>query len=308
MKCSLHGFALAALSSLLLAACGGGSGSGSGGGGGGGSSPLPLPVASPSQARTITGSSAPTETGAQQRTRGTGIAARADSLEVSRSHFTTRSRALPPLSVDSSCSGTSCTLTTFVNRQAVTERVSVSDLTFPSVPTAVLTKNGITLTQYSDSEIASYGAWLDHSGFAVQSDRGSASGVSWNRLYGIAGGDLTGSAPPTSATATWRGLMVGGVVSNGHAVQGDALLTWADAGSGYRLTAAFSDIKNLDLNQAHSAPSFSFTGMTVASDGTFSQGSGGTRVDGAFYGPSHAEAAGTVEHSGVVGAFGARKQ
>ena len=102
--------------------------------------------------------------------------------------------------------------------------------------------------------------------------------------------------------------MVGGVVSNRQTVQGDALLTWADAGGGYGLSATFSDIKNLDTNAAHSSPSFSFTDLTVASDGTFGQGSAGTRVDGAFYGAGHAEVAGTLEHSGIVGAFGAKKQ
>ena len=125
--------------------------------------------------------------------------------------------------------------------------------------------------------------------------------------YGIAGGDLTGIQP--DMTATWRGLMVGtprdGALRR-NVLQGDAALTYT-LGSG-ALDAAFTDIWNLDTGAAHSTSTLRFDDVPVAHDGTYEAGLTGNRIQGGFYGPDHAEAAGIVEQSGIVGAFGAKRQ
>ena len=48
--------------------------------------------------------------------------------------------------------------------------------------------------------------------------------------------------------------------------------------------------------------------VAVGPDGTFARGRTGARIQGGFFGPHHAEAAGIFEQSGIVGAFGARRQ
>ena len=51
-------------------------------------------------------------------------------------------------------------------------------------------------------------------------------------------------------------------------------------------------------------------GLAVNATGEFAGGAV-TEIDGAFYGPAHTEAAGTIYHSGTgafSGAFGAKRQ
>ena len=282
---------------VLLAACGGGGGGGSGGGGGNVRPDLPLPVPNAEMVRIFTGSVAPAETGAEQLRRGEAIVSRADSLFLTDVHVVTSSSAVPPRTVRSDCTGGSCVL--------LGQTIRSTDLALAGAPSPVLTKNGVTLVQYSDPDLRSYGAWMDHAGFAIQSETYVQSGITHVPGYGIAGGDRTGAAPGATSLS-WSGLMVGATrTSSGHVLQGDAALSW----DGSALDATFSSIRNLDLRRAHTTPSVTFTGMTVDAQGTFSDGSrGGDRIQGSFYGPSHAEVAGIVETADLVGAFGARKQ
>ena len=48
--------------------------------------------------------------------------------------------------------------------------------------------------------------------------------------------------------------------------------------------------------------------LSLAADGTYRAGLTGNRIQGGFYGPNHAEAAGIVEQNGIVGAFGAKRR
>lgn len=315
MKTAVQALAiLAAASSVLAGGCGGGGGGG-GREGAQGASPLPLPVADVRRARSLTDAprGRPAETGLQQSRRANSIRRRVDSLYVSsRLSY----RAAPGAGGQSLVPANACGGSAYCTHGAKTRGVRELFPSAGSTPSAVLTKHGITLTQHADASLALFGAWLDHSGFAVREEPvgpGRTIPYATRDVYGIAGGDRTGSAPPTAGTAaTWRGLMVGRVHNLGSyprsTVQGDALLTWRDAGGSHELTAAFSNIRNLTHNRAHDTEAFQFTGMTVGADGTFAQGSTGTRIQGAFYGTGHAEAAGVVEHSGIVGAFGAAKQ
>ena len=123
---------------------------------------------------------------------------------------------------------------------------------------------------------------------------------------GWAVGALTGSRPLESAT--WRGLMVGAPTAGarrGERLQGDATLTYSFGSQ--RLNAAFTDIKNIDSPSAHSVSSVRFSGVPVDTRGQFQADLKGNRIQGGFYGPGHAEAAGVFEKSNIVGAFGARK-
>ena len=94
--------------------------------------------------------------------------------------------------------------------------------------------------------------------------------------------------------------------AGGNIPQGDATLTFdmADAS----IDAVFTGIKDLDRKAAHSTTSVRFDDVPVASGGAFTTGSTGNLISGRFYGPGHAETAGVFEKSGIVGAFGARKQ
>jgi len=162
-----------------------------------------------------------------------------------------------------------------------------------------------------EADFKSYGAWLSHSTFGVgeQSEavRISGTAVRSTGRYAISGGDLTGSPP--DIVVTWRGLVTGMPISGaarGDVLQGDALLTYKTAGN--LIDAEFSNIVDLDLGRAHSVTGFRFLGVPVSSTGTYAAGNRGNRIQGGTYGPGHAETAGIVERSGVIGAFGARRQ
>ena len=285
---------------LTLTACLGGGG---GGGGETGAAPLPDPAA----ARSLTGSQAPAEFPADQRARAPGIVSRADSLIVSTLFAETTIPDLPTFRVLTNCVGTRCSWREPTT--GVSGVLGLGDLEFTSgASRAILTKNGITLIEGRASGIEGYGAWLNHAGFAVQSERSMVEGYSVSGRYGIAAGALTGVAPPLAAT--WRGLMVGtprGGALRDNVLQGDAALTYRLSGAGGSLDAAFTDIRNIDRGAAHSTTSVRFDGVPVDSRGAYRAGLSGNLIQGGFYGPDHAEAAGIFEQAGIVGAFGAKR-
>ena len=289
--------ALTAASTLLtLAACGGG----------GGDDASSSPISDPAEARALTGSQAPAETPVDQTARAPGILERTDSLIVSTIVGETSLADLPTIQVRTHCAGTRCAWRE--STTGISGSLSLNDLEFSSGSSrAILTKNGITLLEDQAEDIEAYGAWMDHAAFAVQSERTTSQGIAVTGRYGIAGGDLTGIQPDMAAT--WRGLMVGtprdGAL-RGNVLQGDAALTYTLSGGA--LDAAFTDIRNLDTGAAHSTPSVRFDDVPVATDGTYEAGLTGNRIQGGFYGPAHAEAAGVFEQSGIVGAFGAKRQ
>ena len=177
---------------------------------------------------------------------------------------------------------------------------------------AVGTKHGITLmsltSRRTDVELNSFGAWMAHGGFAVQTERvPTPDDIKINFGYGLAWGDLTGSRP--TGSATWLGLMVGTPATGdnlGDRLQGDAALNY-DMSAGGGLDVAFSSIKNIDRGTAHTTSTVLFTDVPISSSGTFEAGLVGNRIQGGFYGPDHIEAAGIFEQSNIVGAFGAKR-
>lgn len=258
----------------------------------------------------LTAGTVPVETPDDQASRAPGIIARADSLVVSTLYGETDHRLLPTFDAASSCSGLSCVWTEQTSGYSL--RVSTEDLATSSVDAkAVVTKSGITMLESRKIDFRNYGAWLSHSAFGVgeqrQTHRFAGNAITGIGRYAISGGDLTGSRP--AIVVTWRGLMTGIPVSGdarGSVLQGDALLTYKTAGN--LLDAEFSNIVDVDRGRAHSVAGFRFLGVPVSGTGTYAAGSKGNRIQGGIYGPGHAETAGIVERSGIVGSFGAKRQ
>lgn len=323
---------IVAACALALVACGGG-------GGGGGSQLSLLPEANHDRIRALTGSTAPpaTETDAAIAARVANIVSQADSLVLSSV------RVEVPQHVDlrepSSCRGRTCSYST----DGILRSISTDDLEVVSSTRRgiVLHKSGITLGEggVDGTETSfglrynyvreAYGAWMRHAGFAVYGDNGRLIAPEGNtivilgqdtgsrsvgvteRYTGVVG-DLTGSAP-TEVAASWTGVMVGTPetgATKGNLLQGDATLTYTISGGSAELDAAFTDIKNLDRVAAHSVPTVNFNNIPVRVDGTFNVGFSGNRnrIQGGFYGPGHAEAAGVFEYSNILGAFGAKRR
>ncbi len=281
---------------LPLSACGGG---GDG------------PAASIGDIRDLTGLSAPAETPASQNARAPAMVSRADSLIMSTMHGETTHPDVPRFQLRARCSGTRCSRSNPVT--GWTDTVRLADLEFRGGDTeAVGTKHGITLmsetVRNQDYVLTSFGAWMRHGAFAMVTEKWSLRGVSQNARNGIAGGDLTGTR--LTGHARWLGLMVGTPATGSN--RGDRLL--GDAALSYDLSSdslgvEFSRIKNIDRGTAHSTETVTFQNVRTGSGGgTFEAGLSGNRIQGGFYGPGHAEAAGIFEQSNIVGAFGAKRQ
>lgn len=272
----------------MLSACGGG--------GGGGPSVEDI--------RTGSGSQPPLETAADQSARAAGIVSRADSLIISTTYGNTSLRELPSFRVRATCSGTVCTF-----REPQTgyrDTLTIRDLEFrPATETLSLSKNGITVFGGTEEGFAAYGAWMRHSAFQASRLRETFEGIRVQARQAVAGGDLAGSRPGSSAT--WRGVMVGTQATGpnrGDFLLGDARLTYSFSGT---LDAGFANIWNADRNRDHTVASVRFDDVEVGPDGTFRVGLTGNRIQGGFYGPGHEEIAGMFEQSDIVGSFGAMR-
>ena len=284
---------------LALAACGGNGGSVSGG------------APTVGEIRALTGLSAPVESAAAQQARHRENAGRVDSPILSTMHVeavlpdgTRRFRLLP------ACTGPRCTLLD----PATGETDAIDFATSPIVrgdAEAIGSAHGITLLAEADRhmglERTSLGAWMEHGSFGLFSDRTMGEEIESTYLHALVLGDRTGSAP--AGSATWLGIMVGTPVAGddrGDRLVGTAALNYdLDAGG---LDAAFSGITNIDRGTAHGVEAVIFTDLAVGPGGTFARGESGARIQGAFHGPGHVEAAGIFEQSDIVGAFGARRQ
>ncbi|MXX22283.1 MAG: transferrin-binding protein-like solute binding protein [Rhodospirillales bacterium] len=269
--------------------------------------------------RARTGLSTPPGTPGAAQARSLNIFPRADSLILSTMHGETGSAEIPAFRLLTQCGKTQCTLTEPLSG-------TVDPIELLNIPirhgaaSAIGSTHGITLVQESSvhtgADLASLGAWLEHSTFAIQNERQAGEEGTVDLLYGIAVGDLTGTLPgPIPGTATWSGIMVGAPVdgdARGERLVGDAALTYDFAfwvGSpGPSLRVAFGGIRNIDRGTAHTVETLLFENLAVAPDGTFARGQSGARIQGGLYGPGHAEAAGIFEQSGIVGAFGATRQ
>ena len=261
------------------------------------------------------------ETYETQEVRARGVYDRSDSLIYSAWFVESNFPGVPFYVITPVCSGPVCTVT---NESAGTsdtfDKFDLVDDFGERRP--ILTRNGITtieafnetVADYEEaSDFRSYGSWLSHSAFAVETfslnfELDDGFDLKLNVRAALVGGDLTGTAP--AGPAYWRGIMVGTThvgADRGEVLQGDASLAFhmEDGGS---MDAAFTDIVNLDRRALHPIGNVVFKDVPVAADGTYRQGQLGNRIHGAFYGPDHTETAGIFEHSTIVAAFGAKRQ
>ena len=293
---------LSAAIPLSLGACVGGGGDG--------------PVSDQERIRELTGLSAPAETAEVQQERSLDIFPRSDSLILTTIHGETGNAELPTFRQPTQCSGTQCTVSEPLTGMEYTIDLANTPLRHGAA-TAIGSKHGVTLlseaSTHTGADLASLGAWLEHSSFAIQNENQAGEEGTVDVWYGIALGDLTGT-PPTGS-ATWLGIMVGTPVTGearGDRLVGDAALTYdfpsEDDGSGPSLDVAFGGITNIDRGTAHAVETVIFSDLAVGPDGTFARGQSGGRIQGGFYGPDHAEAAGIFEQQDIVGAFGAHRQ
>ncbi len=267
--------------------------------------------------RELTDLAAPAETAEAQQERSLDIFARADSLILSTMHGETGNAEAPTFRLLTQCSGARCTVTEPQSGAVDTIELVNTPLRHGAA-TAIGAKHGITLVSESSghtgADLASLGAWMEHSTFAILSESQTGEEGTVDVRYGIALGDLAGFPPgPIPGTATWSGIMVGTPVSGdarGERLVGDAVLTYQfpAEGSGHTLDAAFGGVKNIDRGTAHTVETVLFENVAVSPDGTFARGTSGARIQGGFYGPGHAEAAGIFEQADIVGAFGAKRQ
>lgn len=287
------------------------------GGGGGGENRLSLDR---DAAVSVTGSAQPVETFADQAARSAAIGAKTNAVAHSSIYQVADGEEIR---VAVECSRTQC-----FNMDPVTGNLLPFEVFFlGGVPTAgptqggsaeaFLTKNGITLVHMQsdpdpDYRLRFYGAWMDHGAFSLieVSETGTeedGTPESFETRIARGWGSLSGSPP--SASATWRGVMVGTPAQGsrrGHILQGDATLTY-NLGS-RTVDAGFTDIVDLDREAAHTVGAVRFDRVPVASDGTFDFGTAGNLLRGGFGGPGHEETAGAFEQQGIVGAFGAKRQ
>ena len=290
---------LAIAAAGTLAACGGGG---------------PGPVSSSFDSETaiaLTGSAAPAETVADQAARSAAILARTDAIFVSTLYAELDGEGFH---LASDCSGTRCTLTDPSSGTSVT--VTLDDLLdvedTADAQRAVLTRNGITLVETRGGnggpDYRVYGAWTVHGSFSIETGaEATGEAGTLKARSSSAGGDLSGSRP--SASATWRGVMVGTPARGArrdNVLQGDATLIY-DLGR-QTLDADFTNIADLDRNAAHTVRTVSFDSVPVAANGTYEAGGVGNYIGGGFAGPGHRETVGIFEQQGIVGAFGAKLQ
>ena len=295
-----HSVCVLAVAALLsLAACGGG----------GNLDSQPAPTLD--DIRQLTGLSAPAETGAAQQERRPEIFSRADSLIISTMHVET---VLPDETLASrlvtECSGPQCELLDPVSGETATTGLGAV-ASVPGDAETIGSAYGVTLMseprRHMGVEKTSLGAWMEHGAFMLDTDRAIGEEAETHTVYTIALGDLT--ARPLTGTATWLGIMVGTPTAGdgkGDRLVGTAALNYDMAAGG--LDAAFSGIRNIDRGRTHGIEAVIFSNIAVGPDGTFATGQSGTRIQGGFYGPDHAETAGIFEQSNIVGAFGATRQ
>ena len=158
-----------------------------------------------------------------------------------------------------------------------------------------------------------YAATLAHVAFGVGFERyttdwagsdGTPPGFG-NRWIGFQG-SLANSLP--DGIARWSGLMLGyqGAHAAGDNPFVEGLATVKFSLSDNQVDVLISDVTSRD--QRRSVPDFGFEDLPAQADGTF-EGFRSGSIEGAFFGPSHEEAAGSFYHNPthVAGSFGARR-
>ena len=195
-----------------------------------------------------------------------------------------------------------------VSRQAGTPgaRGGFDSLTLQSGFMVTESVAGVTVT--ADPSIRSYGFWGEHGFAALEIGSGRLSGeVDGTAFTGdftlaraYAAGDVSGTNPTGTGSATWRGIAEASPVGEYGRFEGTATVTIADL-SRPRVGVAIA-VPGHDIDEAGWAD-------MALTDGSFSSGTAGAdRLAGNFHGPGHEEAWGVFDTADYLGAFGAKRQ
>ena len=179
------------------------------------------------------------------------------------------------------------------------------------------------------TEVLSYGGWLDHHYFGVQTtfDPNTES-PDQVALLSYSFGSASGSNP-TSGSSSWSGVAIG--VNAAQNFQNRSLLT-ADVTVSIAdfmnpmIDVMFDGIKDLRTGEAFTVRGFPVTSVEwedvmLMDDGSFDQFNNDdkdpddfsnlqelrNRIAGRFYGPNHEEIGGIFEYATVGGSFGAKR-
>ena len=266
-------------------------------------------------ARALTGGiAAPSLTASQTEAAASARAVSADTLSVSNIVPDTGNALVP------TCSGRRCSASGLVSGQALVLDFNLDDFDkgasifrragyeFNAQPVA--TRNNITLAQgvstgalstgETDTRLV-YAGWLEQSAFGVQIVNLAAGDNSFALRAGFSFGDASGSNPPGTGGAEWKGVMVGtptNAPGNRHFVQGDATIDIDDF-TNPNVDVEFASVTN--LNTGASSADMNWNDLPIA-NGVFTAPGGALR--GTFYGSEHEEVGGTFHSNNIIGAFG----
>ena len=164
---------------------------------------------------------------------------------------------------------------------------------------------GVTVT--AGPSILSYGFWGEHGFAALELGSGPLSGevdgtaISGNftlaRAYAV--GEVSGTSPAGTGSATWRGIAEASPAGSFARLQGTATVRIADL-SQPRVSVAIA-VPGHDID----APGWADMALE---NGAFSSGTAGSDyLGGNFHGPGHEEAWGVFDTANYLGAFGAKR-
>ena len=185
-----------------------------------------------------------------------------------------------------------------------------------SIEEFVSTEQGVTLVERTWRSTSEEGrglvATLDQSAFGVVVETRTQEGAPVRvdaltdqkalRAFAAAYDERAERRP--NAVGAWRGRMPGVTWESVEFRHGDATQTYSVSGGGGRACRLyFPTLRNLTRNDAHSTPTVRFTNVRTDSPRAFSQGIQFNRIQGAFYGSSFEETAGTLERSGIIAAY-----
>lgn len=202
-----------------------------------------------------------------------------------------------------------------VNNPVSSDAVVPTDATLPggnSVPALASTPPTVVNSDVYIGGVGQYSGFLTR----IETTRSRAGVFGYLGGFSSAFGERHSGGRP-SATATWRGAMVGqsrGSIGNGAQLAGEAVLTYSVSDN--TIDVAFAQVSAYDDSVTYSGPrSFTWNDLIVNSDGTFhipgyTNDRSGTRlhptlgyIEGDFYGPNAEETAGVFERDSVQGAW-----
>ena len=164
-----------------------------------------------------------------------------------------------------------------------------------------------------DGDWRAYGAWMDHSAAFLSRFGGGDANTGF--FIASAFGSRSEEPLPVEGSATWTGAMVGVDVVTTDRYAGRTNLA-ATFGEGQRMDVSFTDIANVETGAVREDIVFSDLAAVGLYDGGRFFGHSGhddfdrapIYLDGWFFGPDHAEAAGVFGYNELIGAFGAKRQ